>query len=310
MNCARCNKIAVIDVGYTKESLCKNCFLGLFEDRVKKNIRVNQLLHPKDKTVVAVSGGKDSAVALYILHKLHKKAPKSELVALTIDQGIKEYGNQTLSAAKKLCNHLEVEHHIFSFKKEFGVSLDELVEKTKKLKKPAPVCSYCGVLRRRLLNDKARELGATKIAIGHNMDDEIQVSLMNYIRGDISRIARMGPVVGIVKDTGFVSRIKPLRRCPEDEVLLYAKLKDIVFEQGRCPYSGNAFRKTIREAIDLIDRKHPGSRFQILNSTDQLIPMIRSSLEVDTLKKCVVCGEITSGELCRLCQIKKELGLK
>jgi uncharacterized protein (TIGR00269 family) len=278
----------------------------MMENRVRKNIRANRLLGSLDRTAVALSGGKDSAVTLHILKVLHAKAPRSELSAITIDQGIK--GTEDgLKAAKELCKRLEVEHHTFSFRKEYGIGMDALMKKVKKIDNSTPACSFCGVLRRNLLNEKARELGLTKVATGHNLDDEAQSSLMNYLHGDVERLSRMGPKVGVIRDPAFVPRIKPLRDCPEDEVLKYAKLQNIPFSPSRCPYSKEAFRDTVRKALGDIEKRHPGTKFQLLNSTDHLIPLLRKSIVVGTLTHCSGCGEITSGELCRVCQIRKEL---
>jgi uncharacterized protein (TIGR00269 family) len=310
MKCSRCKRKADIEIRYSGEFLCDSCFSELFEKRVRKNIRANDLLKPNDRTAVALSGGKDSAAVLYILDKLQKKAPKSELMAISIDQGIKGFHGKSLDSAKALCKSLGIKQYAYSFKEEFGLSMDEIIEKTKKLKNPAPACSYCGVLRRKLLNDKAKELGITKIATGHNLDDEIQSSVMNFIRGDLDRMARMGPLVGVIRDEGFVPRIKPLRECPEDEVKTYATLKGIEFEPGKCPYSEEAFRKTIREVINRIEEKHPGSKFQLLKSTDQLIPVLRSRIREGKISRCRECGDLTSGDICRFCQIKRELGLE
>jgi len=309
MKCARCNKRAEIELKYSGEFLCDNCFMDLFEKRVRKNISGNKLLKPTDKTAVALSGGKDSAVVLYILNNLHKKAPKSELIAISIDQGIGKFQAKSLNAAKAICKKLGIEQYVYSFREEFGLTMDEIVERSKRLKNPAPACSYCGVLRRKLLNDKSKELKITKIATGHNLDDEIQSSLMNFIRGDLDRIARMGAIVGVIKDERFIPRIKPLRECPEDEVKIYAELKKIEFETSKCPYSEEAFRGTIREVIDRIEEKHPGSKFQILKATDQLIPILRSKVKVGKIGRCGICGDLTSGDLCKVCQIKRELGL-
>ena len=162
---------------------------------------------------------------------------------------------------------------------------------------------------RKLLNSKAKELGASRIATGHNMDDEIQTALMNYIRGDVEKMARDGALVGTVKDAGFVQRIKPLRDSPENEVLLYAQFKGIEYEPSRCPYSGDAFRATIRKAINEIEEKHPGSKFQILKSTDHLIKILRDNIDFGVIGKCDKCGDPCSGGICNFCQIAEKLGL-
>jgi uncharacterized protein (TIGR00269 family) len=306
--CSRCKKEAVTELRYSKEALCKSCFMEFFERRVRKTIRTNSLLDARDKTAVALSGGKDSAVVLYILHGLSKKAPKSELVAISIDQGIGDFQKKGLAAAKKLCRTLGVAHHIYSYKDELGVTMDEIMDRAGALENAAPACSYCGVLRRRILNQKAKELGVTKIATGHNMDDEIQAGMMNFIRGDLERIARMGAYVGVVKDERFVPRIKPLRDCPEDEVRLYAELKELPFVPVRCPYSGEAYRKTVREAIETIDERHPGSKFQMLKSIDRLIELMRKE-KTGKIGRCATCGEPSSQETCKFCEIRKKLGI-
>jgi uncharacterized protein (TIGR00269 family) len=311
MKCVRCNKTASIELKYSKEWLCKLCFAELFEDRVRKNIRINRLLEKTDKIAVALSGGKDSSVVLHILNYLSNKAPKSRLVAISIDQGIEGYQGEGIAKAKKLCRKLNIEHKIYSFKKEFGFTLDQIIKKSQKLERTAPACTYCGVLRRKLLNTKARELKVQKIATGHNLDDEVQASMMNYVRGDIGRMSRMGAVVGVVRDPSWVPRIKPLRPCPENEVKLYAQIKGIDFAPKRCPYSGEAFRGTIRDMLDKLEENHPGSKFQILKTTDQLVSILRErETQHIEMKRCSVCNEPTASIKCKYCEMRETLGLK
>ena len=79
-----------------------------------------------------------------------------------------------------------------TFKDEIGFTLGELVRKTRT---NAP-CSYCGVIRRRILNKKARELKADKLAIGHTLDDTVQTVLMNLMRNEPLRLVRyMEPLI-------------------------------------------------------------------------------------------------------------------
>lgn len=303
LKCSRCKNPGSVELPYCREFLCASCFADFFERRIRKTVRTNRLLEGNDKTVVALSGGKDSAVAIHMLQMLTKGNPRAELIAITIDQGIGKFQKDGLTAAKKICKTLDVEHHLYSFKKEYGFTMDDVVKRTKKEERSAPPCSYCGVLRRRLINQKAKELGATKVATGHNMDDEIQAGLMNYIRGDLTRTARMGARVGTVRSPLFVPRIKPLRDSPENEVLAYAKIRELPFEPSRCPYSGEAFRGTIRKAIEEIDRNHPGTKFQILKSTDQLIKILREREDPAEMTACRECGDPTSGKICNCCSI-------
>ncbi|ODS39016.1 MAG: TIGR00269 family protein [Candidatus Altiarchaeales archaeon WOR_SM1_86-2] len=310
MKCHKCKKIkAAVELKYSKQFLCGPCFIKLFENRVRKTIRRGKLLDPADKIAVALSGGKDSMTVLHILKKLSERAPKSELFAISIDEGI---AGRTWNAARSLCKQLRIEHRIFSFKDELGTDMDEIVKKMHESGSPKLPCSYCGVFRRDLLNRKARELGATKLATGHNLDDEVQTALMNFIRGDLERIARSGSEIGIIKDEKFIPRIKPLRECPEQEVALYSALNKFDVHLSGCPYSAYAFRGTIRDAIDEIESKHPGSKFQILSTMDELIPILKKEYKSKAFLKpayCKICGELTSGEICKSCEFKKLLGI-
>jgi len=304
--CSRCERDSVTKISYRGESLCKRCFSRIFEKRIRKTVRLNKLLEREDRIGVALSGGKDSACALYVMKKQVDQVPTSELVAYSIDEGIKGFRDESIKKASGLCKKLGVQHRVYSFRKSYGLTIDEILEKLGPDKR-APVCSYCGVLRRKLLNEGGRELGLDKIVTGHNLDDEVQTSLMNYIRGDLERIERMGANVGVLKDSGFVPRIKPLRECPVEEIIEYAKIKEIPFYSKSCPYSEEAFRQTIKKVVDLLEDNHPGSRFQILNSTDNLIEKLKVNRVYCKINHCIICGYPTSGEKCRACQILDEL---
>ena len=291
-----------------RTNLCNGCFSRLFEKRVKRTIRQNNLLDKRDVVAVALSGGKDSMVLLKILHKISKKAPNSKLIAISVDEGT-IYRNKGLIVSEKFCKELGIEHHLYKFKKEFKLTLPELMKKVSKLDRPAPSCTYCGVLRRKLLNDKALELKATKIATGHNLDDEAQTAMMNFIRADYDRMARSGAFVGIIKNRKFVPKIKPLRECPEEEIRMYAKINNIPFYSAKCPYSRNSLRRTISKVIASIEEKNPGIKFQILRSVDKIMPILReNSLKKGPIKECRFCGALTSGTICKVCELRNTVG--
>ena len=84
--CEKCGKDAKMRLPYGPHDYCENHFLEFFEHRVRKTIRVNGLVKPGEKVLVGVSGGKDSLVTLYLLHKIFSQAIRLE--ALMIDEGI------------------------------------------------------------------------------------------------------------------------------------------------------------------------------------------------------------------------------
>ena len=157
------------------KTLCKACFIKYFEDKVFKTIRKFKLIEMNDKLVVATSGGKDSITVLYLTHKyLSKKNLQKNISALVIDEGIKDYREHTIKFLKEFCKKLDVELNIISYKERFGKTLDESVTQLKKTNSNISACNICGTFRRQALNVGARELGATKLVTGHNLDDEAQ----------------------------------------------------------------------------------------------------------------------------------------
>ncbi len=291
MKCQRCSKTAVHYQKYSNAHLCKTHFIADVERKIKRDIRKFKMVERNDRIAVALSGGKDSTALLYVLHKIFGKRKDIKLSAITIDEGIRGYREKTLSHAVELTGKLGIPLTIRSFEDEFGTTLDELT-----MKKDVVACTLCGVLRKNILNKAARELGATKLAIGHNLDDEAQTILMNYLRGDVERMARM---VGILP--GMVFRIKPLRSVPEKEVALYGFLNDLPVSTDECPYAGEALRNEIREMLNNYEVKHPGAKYSLLGGFEAIshaLPIPESQVV-----RCEKCREPSSESVCKTCRL-------
>lgn len=301
----RCGRKAVIFRKYEGTYLCKSHFLRSVEEKAKKTISKYYGITRGEKIAVGVSGGKDSTALLMLLSRLFGKRKDVRLFAVSIDEGIPGYRDDSLEIAKKLCRKLGIEHHVFSFEREFGKPLHKKVKDIDKKTDGGP-CTYCGVGRRYLLNRKSRELGATRLALGMNLDDEVQGILMNYMKGDLIRLSRMGNRQN-VRSKLFVPRIKPFREIPEKEVGLYAFLKGLEIQEDECPLlEGPRFR--VRDFLNEMEKESPGTKFSILKSYDRLMPMLRKGMSrgkygVETCKKC---GEPTSGQsICKTCELWK-----
>ncbi len=297
MKCSFCKKDAVFEARYAGNFFCRAHFISMYWKRIKRHIGKNELVVSGDKVAIALSGGKDSTVLLHVFHELFGKRPDIKLVAITIDEGIRGYRPRSLPVARKNCKKLGVPHYVVSFQKEFSTTLDKIVSR-KTDKSP---CTFCGVLRRYLLNQTAKKLGCTKLATGHNLDDEAQVILMNLFRGDEQKIARLGAKVGIKSFKGFVQRIKPMRVVPEKETALFAMLAGIEADYHVCPYAHLAYREDVRSLLDSIEQKYPGTKFTLLSSMDKIISELKKSSSSRSPSVCKGCGELTSGELCQAC---------
>lgn len=291
---------------YSGEKLCSRCFCRSIENKVRATISKYEMLQPKDKIMVAVSGGKDSVTLLHILSKIEKAFPDATLCAVTVDEGIRGYRDEALKFAVENCHRLGVEHIVTSFKEMYGYKLDELVSMIQEGE--LTPCSYCGVLRRRALNTAAREAGVDKLATAHNLDDETQTMILNILHGDALRIARVKPVLTVVHPK-LIQRVKPFCEVPEREVVFYAYLKKIEFQGVLCPYAGTALRNDVRTMLNRMEEKHTGTKFTIFKSMERIRPALEAIAEEVKLQDCKRCGEPTVGEFCKPCQMLEKLSI-
>jgi len=293
---------------YSGERLCKKCFTESIEAKVRATIAKYKMFNFDDRIAVAVSGGKDSISLLHILAKTERLHPKSSLVAVIVDEGIKGYRDEALAIAAANCKTLEIEHHVVSFKELYGFTLDEIVTRARlKGGRTVTACAYCGVLRRRALNVAAREVGAAKIATAHTLDDEVQTILMNIFRGDILRLAKEKPVTDEVHPR-FVQKVKPFCEIPEKESTLYAYVKNVRFQDVPCPYASEALRNDFRAMLNRMEEKHAGTKFTVFKSIERIRPALAEVVKKDDFKECVECGEPASFGLCRTCELLKQIG--
>lgn len=300
MHCIKCSKEAVEYIRYNGSHLCEEHFLEYVERRAKKEIRQQVDLDGMSKVAVALSGGKDSSVALYILHQALEQRRDMSVVAITVDEGISGYRPRTMESARRLASMIGVEHHFISFNDEVGKTMDDIAKATGH-KGP---CSYCGVIRRRCMNKVARDIGADVLATGLNLDDTAQSILMNFTRGDVERLARLGP--HIKAQPGLIPRIQPLRYIPEKESYLYAMLRGLPFSDDECPYADRALRNEYRSIIDGLETKHTGTKFAILASYDAVRPSLAERYPQADLRSCE-CGEPTCNQRCMACELLEEV---
>jgi len=302
MKCDQCSSEAVTLIRYNGSHLCGEHFRTYVERRVKKEIRKQIDVHSGDVIAVAVSGGKDSMVTLHILNEVFGERKDISLCAISIDEGIEGYRPPSLDIVRDFCSEHGIAFYVRSFS-ELGAEMDRVASVTG----DNSPCTYCGVFRRKLMNDQARIVGAKYLATGHNLDDMAQSVMMNIVRGDVERLARLGPHTKI--QPGLIPRFHPLRLIPEKESLLYAIVTGIPFWDGECPYYMEALRNQYRDIVDQLEDRSPGSKFSILASYDTLRPILSEHFPPSGLHSCS-CGEPTLGEKCKACELQSFLEKK
>ncbi len=304
MKCTKCEREAVYWT--TNHKLCKEHFFDYFESKVFRTINKYRLFNREDKVCVATSGGKDSMSLLYVVNKYCKKRG-IKFFSLAIDEGINGYRNEALDNLKDFCKEYDIKLEIFSFKDRYGKTMDQLREKAINEFGKTP-CTICGTFRRSLLNKKARELGATKLATGHNMDDEAQNFLMNLFKGNMGNNASLGPIVGVSANEKFVPRVKPLYHILDIEAKLYAKYKEFNLCFCDCPHSDMSFRKKIKLKLHEIEKEVPGIKNGVVNSFMEIMPTLKERYKnKKEFKYCSKCGDACVGEKCNACLLEEQL---
>ncbi len=285
--CSKCSSTAAVTAD---KLLCASHFTQHFERKVLSTIKKFSLISKNDRIMVAASGGKDSTTLLYILNKYF-----GNVEAIAIDEGIPGYRNITLESLKKFCNRNKISLHIYSYKQEFGFTLSDAIKANTEI----AACNTCGILRRYLLNKKSA--GFTKVATGHNLDDEAQSILMNLMKSQTTLLSRLGPMTGVISDKKFVKRIKPLYLCTEKEASSYAIIKKLMPQFMQCPYAHGSLRAFIRDTLNDYEQSHKGAKLNLVNNFLSLLPQLKKQQEKMKLRHCATCGEPSSRELCKAC---------
>lgn len=291
--CNYCSNRAVFLDRESRTHMCSQHLKESVEDRVLNRIIQEQPL--PERIGIAFSGGKDSTALLAVMAVLKGKI-SSELVALTVDEGISGYREETIRHAREVCSRLNVKHRIITFPEIFGYSLDEFMKNS-----PRKACTVCGILRRRSLEVLAGQEGINLILTGHNQDDHAQTTLMNAFSADIKKV-----FAGSGRTSQFARRIKPFAAVSEREVTLYAILSDLFMDLPECPYAGDALRGEVRRLLNRFEQEHPGSMKNLAHAEEEIRSQLKNKIQFQPLENCSICGWPGSGEVCQVCMLLKE----
>src|ERR671928_1623291 len=228
--------------------------------KTTKAITDFNLVEDGDRVMVGLSGGKDSWALMQTLDNLRQRAPiKFSLVAVNVDSGYKDFKHDVIA---KTCEERGWEYRIEHT--SIGDVMDDLLESN------ATPCSLCARLRRGVLYRVAREVGATKIALGHHMDDFIETLLLNlFFAGSLKAMPAK-----LVSDDGAHVVIRPLAYVGEDEARLYTKECGLPIIGCCCPACGDLSlqRQRVKRLILDLEREHPGVKQSMLKALGNVMP--------------------------------------
>ena len=203
------------------------------------------MLEDGDRVMVGLSGGKDSWALLQALDVLRRRAPiRFSLVAVNVDSGYKEYKHELIATTCKARGwDYRIEHT------DIGQTIDDLLDDG------ATPCSLCARLRRGVLYRIAKETGATKIALGHHLDDFVETLLLNlFFAGALKAMPAR-----LVSDNGEHIVIRPLVYVTEGEARAYAKDEALPIISCCCPACGDLSlqRQRVKRLIAQLEVEHP-----------------------------------------------------
>jgi tRNA 2-thiocytidine biosynthesis protein TtcA len=210
------------------------------------------MIENQDRILVALSGGKDSWTLLHVLEDLRKRAPVAfSLIAVTVHPGFP--GFQT-EAIERYLQTRHMEHRIIP------APIHKMM--LEKLGTEDTPCSLCSRLRRGVLYTQARELGCTKIALGHHRDDFIETLLLNQFYN--GKIKAMAPFLRA--DDGLNVVIRPLVYVPEDDIIRFASAAGFPVICCACPACGDQEMKRarIKNLLAELERERPGIKASLL----------------------------------------------
>lgn len=246
-----------------KEIMDKQYEINKLNKRLRANVgkAINDynMIENNDVIMVCLSGGKDSYAMLDILLALQKSAPiQFKLIAVNLDQGQPDFPT----------------HILPEYLQELGVEYKIITEDTySTVKRVIPegktTCGLCSRLRRGILYRVAKEIGATKIALGHHRDDMLETLFLNMFYGGKLK----GMPAKLISDDGNNIVIRPLAYCVEKDLIKYAEVREFpIIPCNLCGSQPNLQRQVIKEMLQDWGKRYPGRIESMFRSMQNVIP--------------------------------------
>jgi tRNA 2-thiocytidine biosynthesis protein TtcA len=228
--------------------------------KVTKAITDYSLIEDGDRVMVGLSGGKDSWALIQILDVLRKRAPiEFSLVAVTVDSGYEGYRHDLIA---QTCEQRGWEHRIVHT--GIGEAMEDLLDDN------ATPCSLCARFRRGVLYRLANEVGASKIALGHHLDDLVETLLLNlFFAGTLKAMPAR-----LLSDNGEHVVVRPLVGVTESEARTYAREQQLPVVSCCCPACGDLGlqRQRVKRLIAELEIEHPDVRSSMIRALANVAP--------------------------------------
>ncbi|MCL6643183.1 MAG: tRNA lysidine(34) synthetase TilS [Candidatus Bipolaricaulota bacterium] len=233
-------------------------------DQVKKTIKRYRMLTPADRVLVAVSGGVDSVVLLYVLREL-QQSEKLSLAVAHFDHAIRPDSAADAEFVRKLARSLKVKFYtgraeVPAYAKAHKLSL-EVAART---------------LRYQFLERTGKAHNFNKIALGHTLNDQAETLLMRLLRGaGLEGLAGIPPV----RPAGELTYVRPLIECTRDQIVAFAQARNLRWREDPTNYDTTIVRNKIRHELIPILKEYNPKVLEALGRTARLLAQAAYQLE-------------------------------
>jgi uncharacterized protein (TIGR00269 family) len=253
------------------------------------------MLRPRDRVLVAVSGGKDSLALWDVLLELGYRAD-----GLYLGLGIGAYSSRSRDVVRSFAARRDARLVEVDLSAEYGFDVPTAGRKGSR-----STCAVCGLSKRYVFNKAARDGGYDVVATGHNLDDEAATLLGNTLRWQTEYIARQFPV--LEAEDGLARKVKPLYRLSELETAAYSFLRGIDYVVEECPLVAGNTQLRFKDALNRLEAASPGTKAQfLLGYLDRAAPLFASEDRAD-LRPCDRCAQPTTGRFCAFCRARAQI---
>jgi tRNA-5-methyluridine54 2-sulfurtransferase len=295
MKCRSCRRRAVIELRRHNAAFCGDCFIRSFVEQVRRAIRRYDMFGPRDRILVAVSGGKDSLALWDVLLALGYRAS-----GLYLGLGIGAYSDRSADIVTEFARARGAELISVDLAETYGFDIPTAGRRGSR-----STCGVCGLSKRYAFNRYAVEAGFDVVATGHNLDDEAATLLGNTLRWQMDSLARQHPALP-AKD-GMARKVKPLHRLSELETAAYAFLRDIEYVVEECPLVAGNTQLRYKEALNRLEASSPGTKAQFyLGYLDRAAAVFEREGDPE-LGACASCGQLTTGRFCAFCRARAKV---
>jgi len=217
-----------------------------------------KMIHPDDKILIAVSGGKDSLSLLHILLHFKKHAPINfELGAITIDPQSDDFDPSPLKA---YMTQLGMDYHFVS---------EPIVDLAAKHMQKDSFCAFCSRMRRGLMYCTARENDYNVLALGQHLDDLAESFLMSALHGGKLKTMK----AHYINDAEDVRVIRPLVYLREHQLREYSSQANLPVIEDNCPacFAKPTQRQHMKELLATQETRYPNTLQTLLSTIKPLM---------------------------------------